>query len=100
MGAVSFLLHELAERLVKADGLDARWQLFCDTLARIGSDQINYGVFDTSAAIGTDDVPVRFLSTMRGDWIDYYSERRMDLADPHVGDDAGDAQASGGSYSR
>jgi LuxR family quorum-sensing system transcriptional regulator CciR len=83
--STTLLLHELTEALVRADGLDARWNLLTGQFARLGADQINYGVWDSSAPVDPGDTPVRFLSTMRADWIDYYGERRLDRYDAHVG---------------
>jgi len=61
----------------------ARWRDFADTLAANGLDQVNYGLIDPAAA-NREDAEVLFLSSMRGDWIDYYGDRRFDLHDPHV----------------
>lgn len=64
-----------------AETLEDRWQVVSGLLGHMGIDQINYGIFDSGDRSTAD---VRFLSTMRPDWIAYYGDKRLDLHDPHV----------------
>lgn len=83
MGQISPARASLAGELIAAPDVDSRWRILTAALAAIGADQVNYGIIDTSAAERLD-APVRFLSTMAPDWIDYYGGERLDMDDPHV----------------
>jgi len=79
---------QLDHQAVLADIIDAvdvedRWQRVTRHLLAIGMDQMNYGLFDTSVA-QRGEARVQFLSTMDTGWIEYYTDRGFDVADPHV----------------
>ncbi|MET0274472.1 MAG: LuxR C-terminal-related transcriptional regulator [Phenylobacterium sp.] len=78
-----FHVPDIAFALVAASDVASRWRLFTAALGKIGVDQINYGILDTTEAQRLD-APVRFLSTMDPGWLAFYGDRRLDLADPHV----------------
>ena len=81
-------MAELDHQRVLADIIDVvdvenRWQRVTGHLLAIGMDQINYGLFDTTASQGAE-AGVQFISTMDSGWIEYYGDRGFDTADPHV----------------
>lgn len=75
--------EEIIAAIGAAETVEARWPVVAGLLGHMGIDQINYGVFVPGAG-DRETADVRFLSTMRPDWIAYYGDRRLDLGDPHV----------------
>ncbi|MFT3998190.1 MAG: LuxR C-terminal-related transcriptional regulator [Asticcacaulis sp.] len=73
----------LAEEMIRAQTPDARFGLLSGALAARGFDQVNYGFFDPEAA-AREEAQVIFLSTMSGEWLDYYYDRELHLSDPLV----------------
>ncbi|HTU12159.1 MAG TPA: autoinducer binding domain-containing protein [Allosphingosinicella sp.] len=73
--------QEIIAAIGAAETVEARWPIVARLLGHMGIDQINYGTFGTGDRETAD---VRFLSTMRPDWIAYYGDKRLDLDDPHV----------------
>lgn len=73
----------LAEGMMAAQTPQARFATLTAGLATIGLDTVNYGVFGP----GADDLldtELRFLTTMRDDWMDYYYDRNLAARDSHV----------------
>jgi len=75
--------QDIVAAIFESRDVSERWSRVTAMLADIGMDQINYGLFDPSVADRLE-APVSFLSTMRPDWLEFYSDRRLDLDDPHV----------------
>lgn len=77
----SFRYEAIFETLILEEHPYQRWQTFTAALADIGCDQINYGFLDLETAARMDARCDPSLSTMSGDWISYYVDKRFDLVD-------------------
>lgn len=75
--------QEVLADIIDAVDVEDRWLRVTNHLSAIGMDQINYGLWDTSVAQGSE-ARVQFLSTMDSGWLEYYVDRGFDAADPHV----------------
>lgn len=74
---------QLAEGLIAAKTPRARFAVLTKGLAALGLDTINYGVFGPGSQ-DLMDTEIRFLTTMRDDWMDYYYDRNLATRDSHV----------------
>ncbi|NBW09102.1 MAG: LuxR family transcriptional regulator [Caulobacteraceae bacterium] len=64
---------------------DRRWSVLTRGLARMGLDQVNYAFLDMATYDRMEARGDPAMSTMRSDWIEYYTERMYDMHDPLVG---------------
>ena len=64
---------------------DRRWNVLTRGLARMGLDQVNYAFLDLATYDRMEARGDPAMSTMRSDWIEYYTERMYDMHDPLVG---------------
>ena len=78
-----FRYEAIFETVLREEQPYQRWQKFAAALADIGCDQINYGFLDLETAARMDARCDPALSTMAGDWLAHYVDRRYDLVD-HV----------------
>lgn len=83
LDAVDRTFEKFVDAIMDSDGVATRWDNLTRVLVDIGIDQVNYAFLDTAAAERMN-APVRFLSTMRPEWIQYYGDNRLDIRDPHV----------------
>jgi len=75
--------EQLVEALMAAQSVQARFAALTNGLSALGLDTINYGVFGPSID-DLMDTEIRFMTTMREDWMDYYYDRNLAARDPHV----------------
>jgi DNA-binding CsgD family transcriptional regulator len=88
VGAIHMLGDNGFEILVAADGVadaNASWASLTRTLAGIGLDQVNYAFLDFASHTRLEARGDPGFSTMRADWIEYYTERQYDMNDDLVG---------------
>lgn len=72
----------LIEEIIAAKSASSRFNALTRTLAGIGLETINYGVFAPQEELIEPEI--RFLTTMRDDWMDYYYEANLAVRDSHV----------------
>ncbi len=87
VGAIEMLGDDGCEILVATNGVtdpNASWDALTRTLAGIGLDQVNYAFLDVSAYSRLEARGDPAFSTMRRDWIAYYTARKYDLDDEIV----------------
>ena len=77
-------MRELFDAVAQQGCLDSRWLTLTEGLREIGLDQINYAFLDLEAYTRSEAPGAPAMSTMRSDWIDYYTERQFDLDDDLV----------------
>lgn len=70
------------EELVAAKTVEARFARLTKALGKLGLETVNYGVFGPADEL--IDPGIRFLTTMRDDWMDYYYDARLAHSDSHV----------------
>ncbi len=78
-----FRSEQLIAELVGAENAASRFGVLTRTLAGIGLETINYGVFGPAAG-DLVDPEIRFLTTMRDDWMGYYYDANLAASDTHV----------------
>lgn len=61
-----------------------RWRALTTSLAKLGLTQINYAFLDFDSASRMEARGDPAMSTMRPDWIEYYTERKYDMVDDAV----------------
>lgn len=72
------------EAMAAAPTAVGRWTAMTQGLADLGLDQVNYAFLDFATYGRMDARGDPAMSTMRTDWLEYYTERRYDLADEIV----------------
>lgn len=77
-------MRDLIEAVAAEAVIERRWSVLTDGLGAMGLDQINYAFLDFDAYARTEARGAPAMSTMRTDWIEYYTERQYDLADDLV----------------
>ena len=77
-------LSRVIDALVEQSDPVGRWQALTTSLAQFGLTQINYAFLDFESASRMEARGDPAMSTMRRDWIEYYTERQYDLRDDAV----------------
>ncbi len=77
-------LSGLMDTLVSQTDPVSRWQALTASLANFGLTQINYAFLDFESASRMEARGDPAMSTMRRDWIEYYTERHYDMRDDAV----------------
>lgn len=77
-------LSGVVNALVSQTDPAGRWQALTSSLADFGLTQINYAFLDFESATRMEARGDPAMSTMRSDWIEYYTERQYDLRDDAV----------------
>lgn len=77
-------MRTLFDSVAKEGSVEARWTALTEGLDEIGLDQINYAFLEVDSYSRTDARGAPSMSTMRSDWIEYYTDRHYDLDDDLV----------------
>lgn len=77
-------LSGVIDALVSETDPVSRWTALTSALADLGLTQINYAFLDFESASRMEARGDPAMSTMRRDWIEYYTERQYDLRDEAV----------------
>lgn len=77
------LIDTFEHVIMAQDGQD-KWRALTEGLAGLGLDQVNYAFLDFGTYGRMDARGDPAMSTMRRDWLDYYTEHRYDLDDEVV----------------
>lgn len=80
---MGFDADQIIEDVAGAKTAASRFAVLTNALSAIGLETVNYGVFGPNA----DDLiekEVQFLTTMRGEWMDYYYDKNLSSTDTHV----------------
>lgn len=77
-------LEDVFDAVMTARAPTAKWAALTEGLALIGLDQINYAFLDFATYDRMEARGDPAMSTMRTDWLEYYTERQYDLDDDIV----------------
>lgn len=77
-------VEAIFDAVIAADTPHAKWAALTSGLASIGLDQINYAFLDFATYGRMDARGDPAMSTMRADWLEYYTDRHYDLDDEIV----------------
>lgn len=78
-------MRDLIEAVAVETSVEQRWAVLTAGLCDLGLDQVNYAFLDFEAYARSEARGAPAMSTMRSDWIEYYTDRRYDLDDDLVG---------------